>query len=127
MQHETFALDGDDTVVTGQRYCRQELFVVAERPQTESDALHSSAAVEIGDELDSVMIYDQRMAESARLLGIDTVAPMRSAVVHRVRTCRVEEGSRAPSSESRAVPEDERGSMPLTVGYCNSVHHLPGE
>ncbi len=76
MQHETFALDGDDTVVTGQRYCRQELFVVAERAQTELDALHLAAAVEIGDELDSVVIYDQRMAESARLLGIDTVAPM---------------------------------------------------
>ena len=40
------------------------------------DALHLAAALEIGDELEALVTYDQRMAESARLLGIDTVAPM---------------------------------------------------
>ncbi|MFV2000439.1 MAG: type II toxin-antitoxin system VapC family toxin [Acidimicrobiia bacterium] len=40
------------------------------------DALHLSAALEIGDELDAVVTYDQRMAAGAQALGIRVVAPM---------------------------------------------------
>ena len=40
------------------------------------DALHPSAALEIGDELDAVLTYDQRLADSAKALGIDVVAPV---------------------------------------------------
>jgi predicted nucleic acid-binding protein len=39
------------------------------------DALHLSAALEIGDELDAVLTYDQRLADAAQALGIDVVAP----------------------------------------------------
>lgn len=40
------------------------------------DALHLAAALEIGDELDAVVTYDQRLAESAQALGISVVAPL---------------------------------------------------
>lgn len=39
------------------------------------DALHLAAALEMGDELEGVVTYDQRMAEGARALGIRVVAP----------------------------------------------------
>lgn len=40
------------------------------------DALHLAAALEIGDELDAVVTYDQRMAAGAQALGIRVAAPM---------------------------------------------------
>jgi predicted nucleic acid-binding protein len=40
------------------------------------DALHLAAALEIGDELEAIVTYDQRLAESAEALGISVVAPM---------------------------------------------------
>jgi len=39
------------------------------------DALHLAAALELGDELEAVVTYDQRMGEGARALGISVVAP----------------------------------------------------
>ncbi len=39
------------------------------------DALHLAAALEIGDELEGVVTYDERMASGARALGIHVVAP----------------------------------------------------
>lgn len=39
------------------------------------DALHVAAALELGDELDGLVTYDERMAEAASLLGIPVVAP----------------------------------------------------
>jgi len=39
------------------------------------DALHLAAALEMGDELDGVVTYDQRMALGAQALGIRVVAP----------------------------------------------------
>ncbi|GMQ97796.1 MAG: type II toxin-antitoxin system VapC family toxin [Acidimicrobiia bacterium] len=39
------------------------------------DALHLAAALEMGDELDGVVTYDQRMAQGAQALGIRVVAP----------------------------------------------------
>lgn len=39
------------------------------------DALHVAAAMELGDELTSLVTYDERMAEGAGLLGIGVVAP----------------------------------------------------
>lgn len=39
------------------------------------DALHVAAAMELGDELTSLVTYDERMAEGAELLGIGVVAP----------------------------------------------------
>jgi len=39
------------------------------------DALHLAAALEMGDELDGVVTYDQRMALGAQALGVRVVAP----------------------------------------------------
>jgi len=40
------------------------------------DLLHLAAALELGDELEGIVTYDQRLAEGARALGISVVAPM---------------------------------------------------
>ena len=39
------------------------------------DAVHLAAALELGDELDAIVTYDDRMAAAARALGIAVVAP----------------------------------------------------
>ena len=39
------------------------------------DALHLAAALDLGDDLDGVVTYDDRLAEAARALGIAVVAP----------------------------------------------------
>ncbi len=39
------------------------------------DSLHLAAALELGDELEGVITYDSRMADSARSLGISVLAP----------------------------------------------------
>jgi hypothetical protein len=40
------------------------------------DALHLAAALEMGDELEGVVTYDQRLAAGAEALGISVVAPV---------------------------------------------------
>jgi len=40
------------------------------------DSLHLAAALELGDELEGLVTYDKRLAESAQSLGIRVVAPM---------------------------------------------------
>lgn len=39
------------------------------------DALHLAVALELGDELDGIVTYDERLADAAHALGIATVAP----------------------------------------------------
>ncbi len=39
------------------------------------DALHLATALALGDDLESIVTYDVRMAEGARLLGLVAVAP----------------------------------------------------
>ena len=39
------------------------------------DAIHVATALSIGDDLDVVVTYDQRMVEAASLLGIPTATP----------------------------------------------------
>ena len=39
------------------------------------DAVHLAAALEIGDDLEGVLTYDERLAVAANLHGIRTVAP----------------------------------------------------
>ncbi|MGY6500809.1 MAG: type II toxin-antitoxin system VapC family toxin [Acidimicrobiales bacterium] len=39
------------------------------------DALHLSVAMELGDELDGIVTYDERLADAAHALGIVTVSP----------------------------------------------------
>ena len=39
------------------------------------DALHLAAALELGDDLQGLITYDQRLADSAKTLGIDVVTP----------------------------------------------------
>lgn len=39
------------------------------------DAVHLAAALELGDELDGVITYDDRLAAAAQTLGIAAVAP----------------------------------------------------
>ena len=39
------------------------------------DAIHLATALAIGDDLDAVVTYDERMVEAARLLGLAVVTP----------------------------------------------------
>lgn len=39
------------------------------------DALHLAAALELGDELDGIITYDDRLAAAAQGRGIDVIAP----------------------------------------------------
>jgi predicted nucleic acid-binding protein len=39
------------------------------------DAVHLAAALELGDELEALVAYDERLQQAARLNGIDVVAP----------------------------------------------------
>ena len=39
------------------------------------DALHIAAALELGDDLDGFITYDDRLAEAVRLQGIQVIAP----------------------------------------------------
>lgn len=39
------------------------------------DALHLAAALELGDDLDGIVTYDDRLAEAARWNGVPTLAP----------------------------------------------------
>jgi predicted nucleic acid-binding protein len=39
------------------------------------DALHLAAALDLGDDLDGIVTYDDRLAEAAGALGIAVVAP----------------------------------------------------
>ena len=39
------------------------------------DALHLATAIEVGDALDAVITYDERMAAAARSLGLAVTAP----------------------------------------------------
>ena len=39
------------------------------------DAIHLATALAIGDDLDAVVTYDERMLEAARLLGLVTATP----------------------------------------------------
>jgi len=39
------------------------------------DALHLAAALSLGDDLDGIVTYDDRMIDSARVLGISIIAP----------------------------------------------------
>lgn len=39
------------------------------------DAVHLAAALALGDELDSVVTYDDRLAEAARLNGVQVTSP----------------------------------------------------
>ncbi len=39
------------------------------------DAVHLSAALELGDDLDGIVTYDDRLAEAARLNGVSASAP----------------------------------------------------
>ncbi len=39
------------------------------------DSLHLAAALELGDELEGVITYDSQMADGARSLGINVIAP----------------------------------------------------
>lgn len=39
------------------------------------DAIHLAAALDLGDDLDSLVTYDERLAEAARLNGILVTAP----------------------------------------------------
>lgn len=39
------------------------------------DAIHLAAALDLGEDLDGLVTYDDRLAEAARLNGIPTLAP----------------------------------------------------
>jgi uncharacterized protein len=39
------------------------------------DALHLAAALELGDDLDGLVSYDERMARAASLHGVEVIAP----------------------------------------------------
>jgi len=39
------------------------------------DAIHLAAALEIGDELDGIVTYDDRLSDAAELLGVVVISP----------------------------------------------------
>jgi predicted nucleic acid-binding protein len=39
------------------------------------DAIHLATAMAVGDDLEAIVTYDERMVEAARLLGLSTVMP----------------------------------------------------
>ena len=39
------------------------------------DAIHLATAMAVGDDLDTIVTYDERMIEAARLIGRSTVSP----------------------------------------------------
>jgi uncharacterized protein len=39
------------------------------------DAIHIATALAVGDDLDVIVTYDERMVEAARLMGLSTVTP----------------------------------------------------
>ncbi len=39
------------------------------------DALHLATALAVGDDLEAIVTYDDRMVEAARLIGLPTVSP----------------------------------------------------
>ena len=39
------------------------------------DAIHVATAMALGDDLEAIVTYDERMVEAARLLGLSTVTP----------------------------------------------------
>jgi predicted nucleic acid-binding protein len=41
------------------------------------DALHIAAALTLGDELDGIVAYDERLADAATALGVSVIAPGR--------------------------------------------------
>lgn len=46
-----------------------------EPPLRSLDAIHLAAALELGDELEAVVTYDDRMASAAQALGLRVAAP----------------------------------------------------
>lgn len=40
------------------------------------DAIHLATALAVGDDLEAVVTYDERMSEGARILGLPTAAPL---------------------------------------------------
>ncbi len=49
--------------------------ILAPRILRTLDAIHLATALAVGDDLASVITYDHRMAEGARLLGLPTASP----------------------------------------------------
>ena len=39
------------------------------------DAIHLATAIAVGDDLEAIVSYDERMVEAARLLGLATATP----------------------------------------------------
>ena len=39
------------------------------------DAVHVAAALDLGDDLDGIVTYDDRLAEAARLHGVQVISP----------------------------------------------------
>lgn len=39
------------------------------------DAIHLASALAVGDDLETIVTYDERMVEAARLLGLSTTTP----------------------------------------------------
>lgn len=39
------------------------------------DAIHLATAMAVGDDLEAIVTYDERMVEAARLMGLSTVSP----------------------------------------------------
>ncbi len=39
------------------------------------DAIHIATALAVGDDLESIVTYDERMIDAARLIGLPTATP----------------------------------------------------
>jgi predicted nucleic acid-binding protein len=57
----------------GARRCRGHRIVVDVLRTL--DAIHLATAMALGDDLETIATYDERMSEAARLVGLSTVSP----------------------------------------------------
>ena len=64
------------------------------------DALHLAAALELGDDLEGIVTYDDRLAEAAHRYGIPVIAPL--APLHRAGSPMF--SGDAPTASSRGSP-----------------------
>jgi predicted nucleic acid-binding protein len=49
--------------------------IIEPRVMRTRDAIHLATALALGDDLDAVVTYDERMAEAAKLVGLATAMP----------------------------------------------------
>ena len=86
------------------------------------DALHLAAALQLGDELDGVVTYDERLSAAASLIGEEHAAPPRTTVrPGDGRRSRPGDGWRSGSRVGRSECRLDRPRGAASIGPMNSL------